>query len=204
MKKLLLVSILALTFLSTNSYSQGAFFGMSVGTTSLQGSDSYSADINNGGAGFSTEYHIGMLIKVRVPVSPLTPVISFNYTALRGSNNGTSTSQGIYSLGLGGQFSISAGEVSPYVALDVSYNFFGKYNITGAPAGYAASSEKNSPMALSTQSRLGGGIGMGVDLNLIRGIDIDLSGRIMILNLLGKKNGENNLHSVTFNAAVLF
>lgn len=204
MKKLLLVSILALIFLSPNSYSQGTFFGMSIGTTSLQGSDSYSGDISSGGAGFATEYHIGMLVKVRVPVSPLTPVFSFNYTALRGSDNGATTSQGIYSLGLGGQFSISAGKVSPYVALDMSYNFFGKFNITGAPAGYVASSEKNSPMALSTQSRLGGGIGMGVDLNLIEGVDLDISGRIMILNLLGKKNGENNLHSITFNAAVLF
>ena len=99
---------------------------------------------------------------------------------------------------------LSAGRISPYIALDVAYNYFGKYEVTNPPAGYSSSTMANGPMALSSASRMGGGIGVGVDLNLIQGIDIDLSGRVMILNLLGKKNSEDNLQSFTFNTAILF
>lgn len=204
MRKILIFLILAVSFIANNSFAQKTYVGINLGTTSLQGSDGYSSDISSGGAGFSTEYHIGMLVKLQVPIAPLTPVLSVTYTSLKGSDNGTETSQGIYSLGLGGQFSISAGMFSPYFALDLSYNFFGKYDIKNAPAGYTTSNEANGPTALSSQSRLGGGIGMGVDINLIQGIDIDLSGRIMVLNLIGKKNSEDNLNSLTFNASILF
>ncbi len=204
MKKTLIILLLGIFFIANNSFAQSTFWGLSVGTTSLQGSDAYTGDISTGGAGFSTEFHAGMLVKFQVPISPVTPVVSFNYTSLKGNDDGTETSQSIYSLGLGGQFTISAGRVSPYIALDLAYNYFGKYEVTNPPAGYSSSPLPNGPTELSSKSRMGGGIGVGVDINLIQGIDIDLSGRVMILNLLGKKNSEDNLQSFTFNTAILF
>jgi hypothetical protein len=204
MKKTLLIVLLGAFFISCNSFAQSSFWGLNVGTTNLEGSDAYTNDISAGGAGFSTEFHAGMLVKMQFPISPITPVISFNYTSMKGNIGGTETSQSIYSLGLGAQFTITAGRVSPYIALDIAYNYFGKYEVTNPSAGYSPSTDANGPTALSSKSRMGGGAGVGVDLNLIQGIDIDLSGRVMILNLLGKKNSEDNLQSFTINAAILF
>ena len=204
MKKTLLILLSGIIFISCNSFAQSSFWGLNVGTTSLQGADAYTDDISAGGAGFSTEFHAGMLVKMQFPISPLTPVISFNYTFMKGNDSGTETSQSIYSLGLGAQVTITAGRVSPYIALDIAYNYFGKYEVKNPPAGYSPSTDANGPMALSSKSRMGGGVGVGVDLNLIQGIDIDLSGRVMIMNLLGKKNSEDNLQSFTLNTAILF
>ena len=204
MKKTLLLVLLLLIVSFSEISAQGIFFGVSGGVTSVTGPEAYTKDISSGGAGFSTDNHFGILSKLHFPISPITPVISFTYHALRGNSSGTETSQNIFSIGTSLQFTLTAGKISPYISLDGSYNFFGKFKIDNPPPSYTFDTSPSSATALSSKNRFGGGVGLGADLNFIRNIDIDLSIRYSIMNMLGAANSEENIDFVTFNAAILF
>lgn len=208
------VTIFLLTFLASQGFSQGIshhiLVGISSGITNVAAPEAYTDPISTGGAGFeSGNFHIGGVMKIFVPVFPLTPVISFNFHALRGNSGGVTTSQNIYSIGLSGQFTVSKGIASPYLSLDGSYNYFGKFDYTSSNSAspnstYTASTTPSSPNTLSSRSRFGGGIGIGTDLNIIPYADLDVSARYQIMNLLGAKTSEDTISFFTFNIAVLF
>lgn len=204
MKKTLLILLLFLTVSFSEIFAQGIFFGVSGGVTSVKGPEAYTKDISSGGAGFSSESHFGIISKFHFPISPITPVISFTYHALRGNSAGTETSQNIFSIGTRLQFTLTAGMISPYISLDGNYNFFGKFKIDNPPPSYTPDTSPSSATALSSKNRFGGGVGLGTDLNIIRNIDIDLSVRYSIMNMLGANTSEENIDFVTFNAAILF
>ena len=204
MKKILLILPLFLIISFSQIFAQEVFIGVTGGKTSVTGPAAYTNNISSGGAGFSSEAHFGILSKFHFFISPITPVISFILHTLRGNSNGTETSQNVYSIGTSLQFTLLAATVSPYVALDGSYNFFGKFNIDNPPVPYSPDKSASSASTLATKNRFGGGIGVGADLNLINHIDIDLSIRYSIMNLLGTDISENNINFLTVNAAVLF
>lgn len=203
-------TIFLLTFFASQGFTQGILAGINTGITNVAGPKAYTDPISAGGAGFtSSNFHIGGVMKIFVPVFPLTPVISFNYHALRGSSNGTETSQNIYSIGLSGQFTLSTGIASPYLSLDGSYNYFGQFNFTSPGSAspnstYTAGTTPSSPNTLSSKTRFGGGIGIGTDLNVIPHADLDVSARYHIMNLLGAKTSEDTISFFTVNIAVLF
>ena len=204
MKKTLLILPLFLIIGFSQVFAQEVFIGLTGGISSVTGPTAYTNDITSGGAGFSSEAHFGILSKFHFFISPITPVISFAIHTLRGNSNGTETSQNVYSVGTSFQFTLKAAEVSPYVALDGSYNFFGKFHIDNPPVPYTPDKSASSATALASKNRFGGGIGVGADLNFIKNIDIDLSVRYSIMNLLGADTSENNINFLTVNAAVLF
>ncbi|MGA8263449.1 MAG: hypothetical protein WB779_03315 [Ignavibacteriaceae bacterium] len=204
MKKTLVILPLYLIISFSEIFAQEVFIGVKGGITSVTGPAPYTNDISSGGAGFSSEANFGILSKFHFFISPITPIISFTVHTLRGNSNGTETSQNVYSIGTSLQFTLTAAAVSPYVALDGSYNFFGKFNIDNPPAFYSPDKSPSSATTLASKNRFGGGVGLGIDLNLISGIDIDLSVRYSIMNLLGADTSENNINFLTFNAAILF
>ena len=204
MKKAILIIPLFFIIGCSQIFAQGVFFGATAGITSVTGPAQFTDDISSGGAGFSSDYHFGVLAKFRFFIKPITPVISFTKHLLRGNSNSTETSQNIYSIGTCLQFTLTTGKISPYISLDGSYNFFGKFNIDAPPIAYTPDKSPSSATALSSKNRFGGGIGLGTDLNLIDNIDIDLSVRYSIMNLIGAQASEDNIGFVTINAAILF
>jgi opacity protein-like surface antigen len=204
MKKTLLILPLFLIISFSQIAAQEVLIGVTGGISSVTGPAAYTNDISAGGAGFSSEAHFGILSKFHFFISPITPVISFTLHTLRGNSNGTETSQNVYSIGTSLQFTLLAATVSPYIALDGSYNFFGKFNINNPPVLYSPDKSASSASALASKNRFGGGIGAGADLNLIKNIDIDLSIRFSIMNLLGSSASEDNINFMTVNAAILF
>ncbi len=210
MRKIFLTTIFLLIVFASRGLSQGVLFGVTAGTTTVAGPSAYMGPISSGGAGFTgSNFHIGGIMKIFVPVYPLTPVVSFNYHKLKGNSNGTETSQNIYSIGLSAQFTLSKQIVSPYLSVDGSYNYFGKFEFTSSGSAssnstYTASNSPSSPNTLSSKARFGGGLGVGADFNIIPHADLDLSIRYQIMNLLGAKTSEESISFFTVNMAVLF
>lgn len=204
MKKILL--ILAIIFIPAiaNNFGQSkVLFGLGAGTSNIFGATAFNESIASGGGGFTSTFNIGAVMKFSVPIAPMTPKVYFNYYMLRGNAPGVETSQNIFSIGLSTQFTVTRGQISPYVALDGSYNYFDKfkYSTTSSNTPNTAS---GSPSNLSSKSRIGGGFAIGADVNVIEKLDLDFSIRYNIMNLWGTSNSEPNLQFLTFNASVLF
>lgn len=181
-------------FFSADSFSQGLKIGVGGGLTSILGPDAYTE-----GAGFSSEYHIGLKAKLSIPMVPIVPTAHLNYHFLRGEAStpvgNIETSQNIFSVGVGGEVSLVPGPISPYIALDLSLNRFGEYEVSGAGAVSVSGDDGDSRMGLA--------LGVGAEISLMV-VSVDASLKYNMMNMIGKEDGEETINAIIFNVSVLF
>jgi hypothetical protein len=194
-KSLILFAVcFVILIFSTNSYSQGIKIGIGGGLTSIQGPDAYTET-----AGFSSEYHIGLKAKLSIPLFPIVPTAHVNYHFLTGEAStpigNIETSQNILAIGVGGELALIPGPISPYFALDLSFNNFGDIEISG-PGAVTISGDGGD-------SRMGLAVGVGAELSLMV-ISVDASLKYNFMNIIGKEDGEETISAIIFNVSVLF
>ncbi len=193
-KSFILFLFIAVTFFSyQNVQAQSIDLGFGGGLTFVQ-SPAYYTDV----AKFSSEYHVGIKGKLNFPFFPITPIGFIDYHFLNGTNSTPlgdfEAKQNILSIGLGGELTLVPGPLSPYVGLDFEFNNFGDFTTT------IAGVETKS----GGTSRSGLGIGAGVMIKLIPVFNIDLGLKYQMLNLFGKKDGEETIGIINLNAAIFF
>lgn len=197
-----------LIFSSAGAFSQHLKIGAGGGLTQLIGPESLTDDISqtitDSGAGFSTEWNIGLIGKIDFPMMPITPRASIYYHSLSGSkefpeivaNPKIETSQTIIEIGLGAQYnfiSMPLG-VDPYIALDLFSTSFGDFT-----------KEINGEETKSDGfGRFGGGVGAGTEISIIPVVNLDLCLSYKLLNLAGKDEGEKTISALTLDVFVLF
>ena len=193
MRKLYLTVFLAAAVLSTNSFAQN--FGIGGGLSTIQGPDSYDDDL-----GMSGGYHLGAKLKLSIPLFPLTPVGSVTYSQFSGDQStplgNIETSQSIWSIGAGVEYSLVPGPLAPYLAADLEYNNFGDLSIEGA----------NLPISIGgtgSRSRFGIALGVGAEFTLLPVIGLDASIKYHMMNMIGKESGEETVSVITYNLTVL-
>jgi len=197
MKKVLLF-LAFITFINM-TFAQGLKFGIGGGLSLVQSPKAWTEDINNGGAGFKTAFNIAGKVKLKLPLIPLTPTGMVQYSFFNGSYSNAlgeyKTSMNVLTLAAGGEFSFLPGPLSPYAGLDIMYNNFmeGKVTFPGGSSVFSTSA-----------SRVGLGIGVGVEFNLIPMINFDLSAKYKIMNLVGKETGEESVGILDINLFVFF
>ena len=186
-KSFILFLFVAVSLFSMQEISaQSIKIGIGGGLSSVQSPDSY-----KDGAGFSSEYHVGLKGKLNFPLFPITPIGFVEYHFFRGQTPaGADTKQNILSIGVGGEMSLLPGPLSPYLGLDFEFNNFSDLEISGGTN-------------LSGNSRTGLGVGAGVMLTLLP-IDFDVSLKYQMLNLFGKEDGEETIGIINLNVAVFF
>ncbi len=79
----------------------------------------------------------------------------------------------------------------PYIALDLSFNSFGKLEANGTEIG-------------NSFTRFGGGIGLGTEITIIPILDLDVYASYKMFNLIGKEDGEETVTALTLDVFVLF
>ena len=162
--------------------------------------DAYTNDISQGGLGFSTEYHIGIKGKINLPLLPITPIAFVDYYRLSGEEavpQGTiEISQSIVSAGAGVEYSLAPGPINPYVTVTVASNSFSKLDVT-TPAGYTGAVPSGDGV-----TRVGAGIGLGLDISIIPSLDVDATVSYNWLNLIGKESGEETVRVINLDVAV--
>ncbi len=194
MKKIMVLFLfVAISFFTFQTIqAQSIDLGIGGGLTLVQSPTAYKD------AGFSTEYHIGIKGKLNFPLVPITPIGFIDYHFLSGTETfnmlSVDTKQNILSIGVGGEFSLVPGPISPYIGLDFEYNNFGDFKISGA-----ADTTLNSSI-----SRTGIGVGAGVMIKLIPLFNVDVSLKYQMLNLFGKESGEETIGIINLNAAIFF
>ncbi len=173
-------------------------FGLGGGLTMIKSPAEYTNSVENNGLGFTNNYHLTAIAKLNFPLIPITPAVFIDYHVLRGSSSNSSnieTSQNIFSFGAEGELSIlPLPLVKPYAVLDISYNKFGDLQVT-SPLGSGS---------VPGVTRYGGALGIGAEITALPSIDLDLSLKYQIFNLVGKDSGESNITALTLNLILLF
>jgi hypothetical protein len=189
-----------LIFFLFSSLSNAQLFqlGAGGGLTQILAPKYYTNSVGDDGLGFSTEWNIGVIAKLGLPLLPITPRAFFLYHSLTGSGDyfgdNIEFTQSISELGIGVQYNfipLPAG-FDPYIALDIAYNSFG------------ALEENGTEIPDTKINRFGGGIGLGTEITIIPIIDIDVYASYKMFNLIGKENGEENITAFTLDAFILF
>jgi hypothetical protein len=184
MKKIFLLAVL-LIIASSQAFPQGLKIGAGGGLSMVQSPDLYTKSLSDGGFGFGTEYHVGVKAVVDIPLVPLLPVGYINYHFLEGD-----VSQKILTVGLGVNYNLISGPLTPYLTLDLQYNNFGE--------------TQQGAQTFGAFSRTGLGIGAGAAFSLLPLFDLDVTAKYNMLNLMGKKEGEETVSIITLSAMLMF
>jgi hypothetical protein len=138
---------------------------------------------------------------------PITPRAFILYHSLSGSGSipaelfkvaqaetDLEITQSIFEIGAGVQYNFIPAPLGfdPYLALDLSFNSFGKSKVNDAEVDG------------SDVSRFGGGIGLGTEVTIIPLINLDLYLSYKMFNLTGKEDGEETISAVTLDAFIIF
>ena len=185
--------------LSNITSAQLVRFGLGGGLTSIKSPDSYVNSIDNNGLGFSNNYHLTAIVKINFPLLPIKPAAFIDYHILRGSGTRNSdnieTSLNIFSIGVEGELTIlPLPLVTPYAVVDLSYNKFGDL-------------QETSQLGSASQpgvTRYGGALGVGAEITALPSLDLDLSLKYQVFNLVGKDSNESNINALTLNLILLF
>jgi len=206
--QILTLLVLMMFSLPTFTLAQLVKIGAGGGITQVLGPESLTNEITTsngwGGAGFSTEWNIGLIGKVDLPLIPITPrgfIIYHSFAASKEFpeievNPKIETNQTILEIGLGAQYNFIPAPLGfdPYIALDISLNTFGNYttNVNG------------EEFITDGFSRFGGGIGLGTEVTIIPLINLDFYLSYKMFNLTGKEDGEETVSAVTLDAFIIF
>ncbi|MDR3627740.1 MAG: outer membrane beta-barrel protein [Ignavibacteriaceae bacterium] len=201
MKKLALLffCFLVAISLSNTLYAQSVRFGVQAGLTDITGPSGYTNNISDNGAGFGANFNFGAQARLNLPLIPITPIVFVDYHMLKGSQDisGVSlkTTQNILSAGVEAEYNVlPLPMVKPYVSIEAAYNNFGEFKIEGG--GFSET--------VGSVSRFGGAIGIGSMITVLPVIDVDVSLKYHIFNLVGKDSGESNISAITLDAAFIF
>ena len=203
MKKNYIISfaVIFLLLLPASTLAQLVKIGAGGGITQVLAPDGITKKVSEGGLGYSTEWNIGLIGKVDLPLIPITPRAFLLYHTFAGdgtnpSSQNVENSQSVFEIGAGAQYNFIPAPLGfdPYIALDLSFNSFGDFNqnIDGVETKY------------SGNTRFGGGVGIGTEVTIIPLINLDLYLSYKMLNLVGKESGEETISAVTLDAFIIF
>jgi hypothetical protein len=186
-----ITSLMIIFFLFTTAlHAQGLKFGIGGGTSTISS--------DNSGLTYNSGYHLSLKAKLDIPLFPLTPVVSIQYYVLKGNYSyasfSGSTTQKIFSAGIGAEYSLMPGPINPYLAIDLGFNNIGAVNYQPS-----ALNQYSSPAI----SRTGLDIGAGVNIKIPYLITFDISAKYNMLNLWGKQGGEGSVSALNLNLTVL-
>ena len=197
MKKITLILFCFSFFLLFNVTSEAQLirFGISAGLTDVTAPSQYTNSIADNGVGFGANLNLGAQARFNLPLVPLTPIVFLNYHMLRGSGtvntSDIKTSQNIFSIGAEVEYNIlPLPFVKPYVSLEAAINHLGDLS--------------NGITNQGSSTRYGGALGIGTVITVLPVVDLDASLKYNMFNLVGKKDGEENINALTFCLAIIF
>ncbi|MFC2083981.1 outer membrane beta-barrel protein [Bacteroidota bacterium] len=197
----ILLAFFMLIFVDS-SKAQSIRLGFGGGLTTLQGPKDFTDDIAKGGLGFGSEYHLGGIAKVGLPLLPIRIIGQVYYNSLGSEGEGKEYSTSILSVGLGAEWSLAPGPIKPYLGADLSLNSFGEMEVDGK----VADGSKGV-------TRYGLGVGIGTEITILPKIDLDIKATYNMYNLFGKEekdnltmagNEEETISSLNFTLNILF
>ena len=203
----LLALFLSIFLFSSISSAQLVKVGVGGGITQVTAPESVTKDVSDAGLGFSTEWNLGLVGKVDLPLIPITPRAFLLYHKFSGSGDimilekataedNVEYSQSVLEIGVGAQYNFIPAPLGfdPYLALDISFTSFGDFKTN-----YFGSETTETGF-----TRFGGGVGIGTEVSIVPVVNLDLYLSYKMLNLIGKEDGEETISAVTLDAFIIF
>ncbi len=207
MKKLTLILtfFLAIILFTSNSYTQSLKIGPGVGYSIVQSPDNFTKSISDSGFGFGSHLQYGGKVKIGLPLLPLTITGQLFYTPLSGDgtrsvNNvpaNLEVESSLLVIGVGGEWELIPGPISPYFTLDVFYSSIGETTIKSTTAGV-------DEQKFEGVSRTGIGLGAGLEVKILPKVNVDVSAKYNFNSLIGKESDEENFNTLNLNVNFLF
>lgn len=195
MKKLVSITTAVLLIILAGTISaQSVRFGPSIGFTFPKNQDINLNEVVDRTLELDGDVHYGAKLKIGFPVLPLTITGGFLYTKLSGSIpafDNSSVEQTIYVISVGGEYAFIPGPIQPYGALDLMFTSLGELKMPQSTDD-------------SSTSRVGLGIGAGIDIKILPKIDVDLSLKYCFNNMFGKEDGEDSFNTTNVTVNFLF
>lgn len=198
-----IIPFLILFVFTSISNAQLVKVGVGGGITQVLGPDVLTNKVSEEGLGYSTEWNIGLVGKVDLPIIPITPRAFLLYHMFSGSGEldpnlfvepSVEFKQSILEIGVGAQYNFIPAPLGfdPYIALDLSFSSFGKSKVNDVE------------VPESSFTRFGGGVGIGTEISIVPVVNLDLYLSYKMLNLIGKEDGEETISAVTLDAFIIF
>lgn len=203
MKLFKFTALILILLFAAPAYSQFKFLvGPSVGITLPEADYSGTTIDYYSGVkyGLSSGINVGAILKARLPI--LSIRVAANYSALSNTGVATSSNPGSYievkqklfmiSAGPEFYFNIPASPIKPYAGLDLLLS-----SISGETTFQGVPRVSTGTYSMSTTSRLGIGLGAGVEFGIGKTISLDLGLRYNMINLFGKsyEGGDSRIFS---------
>lgn len=187
--------ILLLIIISYPISSQSLRIGAGGGITNITAPDDYTKKLTEGGLGFGSEIHYGLKAKLGLPVLPLNIVGSYLMHSFSSEESGVEVTSGLNTIGIGAELILLPGPINPYVGLDLTQTTIQDIELK----------TDNETLKLKVdESRFGANLGAGLDIKILPTIDIDVSAKYSVFNLVGKDDDdEETLSAITLNATIL-
>ncbi len=187
------ISILASTIKLYGQNTHTELFG---GISTILSPDGYTNEISKGGAGFNKGFNIGLEALTEIPLAVVNPYLFIQFQRFTGAQNtllgNESSSMNIYSAGIGLRTNLSDSPTHPYLTVNAAFNKMGELDIE-APFGGSIS---------AGQSRIGGGIGGGLNIGIPLLFNIDITATYNLLNLIGRGPGEKIASTVNLSVGI--
>ena len=198
-----LITFLILFVFTSISSAQLVKVGVGGGITQVLAPDRITKKVSEGGRGFSTEWNLGLVAKVDLPLIPITPRAFLLYHMFSGSGDldpnfyiepSVEYKQSVFEIGVGAQYNFIPAPLGfdPYIALDLSFSSYGKLK------------GNDIEVPESSFTRFGGGVGIGTEVSIVPIVNLDLYLSYKMLNLIGKEDGEETISAVTLDAFIIF
>jgi len=206
--------LFVLLIVSGLSFGQSFKIGIGGGLAIVNGPDDLTNDITKGGLGFSSEYQVGLKGKFGLPLLPIKIIGEVNYTLLNGEEDykmlymgesfdvKSETEASILSFGVGAEYNLIPGPISPYVNATINFNSISDLKVKSTVKYNGVSYGTEEETYGEKVSRTGIGIGAGVTISILPIVDIDVSAKYNIVNLLGKEDKEDTISTTSIMATV--
>jgi hypothetical protein len=194
-------AVIFLLLLPASAFAQLVKIGVGGGLTQALAPDGLTKKVSEGGLGYSTEWNLGLVGKVDLPIIPITPRAFLLYHSFSGSGTNPSSqevenTQSVFEIGVGAQYNFIPAPLGfdPYIALDLSFNSFGDFT----------QKTEGIETKYSGNTRFGGGVGIGTEISIVPVVNLDLYLSYKMLNLVGKETGEETISAITLDAFIIF
>lgn len=204
--------IITFFFLSSQVFSQNLIVGFGWGLINFQNSVIEKSGNTLLSYEVESDYHYSFFLKYIIPGTQIRFKGGYYNSQIKGAGTiininpletrlpiNARVDNSLKSLILGLEYLWNKGKFKPYLGLDMLFGAFDDADIF-----YEDKSGESIHQIYPSETRVGLGLSGGIGYNFFPGIELDINLHYGILNLLGKKDYEDNITAIDLTVSIMF
>lgn len=204
--------IITFFFLSSQVFSQNLIVGFGWGLISFQNKVVEKSSNTLLSYEVESDYHYSFFLKYIIPGTQIRFKGGYYYSEIKGAGTiininpsetrlpiNAKVDNTLKSLILGLEYLWNKGKFKPYLGIDMLFGTFDDADIF-----YEDKSGESIHQIYPGETRVGLGLNGGIGYNFFPGIELEINLHYGILNLLGKKDFEDNITAIDLTVSIMF